>query len=257
MARRPFVCGNWKMNTLSREAGNLAADVARLTGRLREVDVGIAPPFVHLQAVSRRVEDARVLVGAQNCHFEQRGAFTGEVSAPMLKDVGCKFVILGHSERRKYFGEDDALVNRKAHAALAAGLDLIVCVGERLEEREAGRTLEVVERQLRGSLEGFGAAELERTTVAYEPVWAIGTGRTATPQQAQEVHAAIRQVLAELGGEAAASVLRIQYGGSVKPENAADLLAQPDVDGALVGGASLDAEAFAAIVRAAASVRDV
>ena len=255
--RRPFVCGNWKMNTLSREAGNLASDVGRLTATARDVDVGIAPPFVHLAAVARRIEDSRVLLGAQNCHWEDRGAFTGEISPPMLKDVGCKFVILGHSERRQYFGEDDAVVARKARAALAAGLDLILCVGERLEEREADRTLEVVERQLRGALEGFGAAELERVTVAYEPVWAIGTGRTATPEQAQEVHRAIRGIVADVGGDAVAAVMRIQYGGSVKPENAARLLAEPDVDGALVGGASLDAESFAAIVRAARPGRDV
>ncbi len=255
--RRPFVCGNWKMNTLSREAASLASDVARLTASMRDVDVGIAPPFVHLAAVARRIEESRVLLGAQDCHWEARGAFTGEISPVMLKAVGCKFVIVGHSERRQYFHEDDGLVGRKARAALAAGLDVILCVGERLEEREAGKTLEVVERQLRGGLEGFGAAELERVTVAYEPVWAIGTGRTATPEQAQEVHGAIRRVVADLGGDAVAAVMRIQYGGSVKPDNAAALMAQPDVDGALVGGASLDAEAFAAIVRAARPGRDV
>jgi triosephosphate isomerase len=253
MNRRPFVCGNWKMNTLPREALALAVEVVRLTGRLRDVDVAIAPPFVHLAPVARKLEDSPVALCAQNLHPEAKGAFTGEVSGPMLQGVGCKHVILGHSERRAYFGDDDAFVNRKVAAALDAKLDPILCVGETLVQREQGETMRVVETQLRGGLAGIDPALMPRITVAYEPVWAIGTGRTATPEQAQEVHAFVRGVLADLGGGGAAEAMRLQYGGSVKPGNAASLLAQPDIDGALVGGASLDAQAFADIVKAAST----
>jgi triosephosphate isomerase (TIM) len=252
MARRPFVCGNWKMHTSQREATSLASDVARGATRFREVDVAIAPPFPWLTVVFRRLEDGRVQLAAQNCHHEEKGAFTGEVAPKMLRDAGCAHVIVGHSERRALFGEGDDFVGKKVAAVLSAGLSPILCVGETLEEREGGRTLEVVERQVRGGLAEVSQERLTEITVAYEPVWAIGTGKTATPEQAQEVHAAIRGILGSLGGAAAADAIRIQYGGSVKPDNAASLMGQPDVDGALVGGASLKAEDFLAIVQAAA-----
>ena len=251
MTRRPFVCGNWKMNTLPREALALAVDVVRLTGRMRDVDVAIAPPFVHLAPVGKKLEDSAVALCAQNLHPEAKGAFTGEVSGPMLQGVGCKHVIVGHSERRAFFGDDDVFVNQKVAAALDARLDPILCVGETLVQRERGETMQVVESQLRGGLAGIDPALMPRVTVAYEPVWAIGTGVTATPEQAQAVHAFIRGVLADAFGSGTAEAVRLQYGGSVKPGNAQSLLAQPDIDGALVGGASLDAQAFAEIVKAA------
>ena len=255
MARRPFVCGNWKMNTLPREALALATDVVRLVSQVRDVDVAVGPPFVHLAPVAKKLEGTRIGLAAQNAHFEKEGAYTGEVSVPMLREVGCTHVILGHSERRQYFMEDDALVARKLGAVLDGGLEAIVCVGESLEDRESGRAMQVVERQVRGSLAGLLAGHVARVTLAYEPVWAIGTGRTATPEQAQEVHAHIRGLLVDLFGREAADGVRIQYGGSVKPDNAAELMAQPDIDGALVGGASLKAESFAAIVKAASPAR--
>jgi len=253
MPRRPFVCGNWKMNTSIREAQGLVTDVVRGTTVLRDVDVAVAPPFVHLSAVSKKLDDSRVRLCAQNVHQAEKGAFTGEVAAPMLREVGCAHVIIGHSERRAYFDESDDLVNEKIGVALAHRLDPIVCVGETLDEREGGKTMEVVERQVRGGLAGLSAEDLSRVTLAYEPVWAIGTGKTATPEQAQEVHAFIRGLVADLGGAEVADGMRLQYGGSVKPDNAEALLAQPDIDGALVGGASLDASAFVAIVRAASA----
>ncbi|MDF1565715.1 MAG: triose-phosphate isomerase [Deltaproteobacteria bacterium] len=252
MARKPFICGNWKMNTTVREGATLAVDVARLCARHRSVEVAAAPPFTHLEAVGKRLEDGPVQLAAQNVHFEAKGAFTGEVSAPMLKSLGVKHVIVGHSERRQFFGETDETVNRRVQAILGEGLSAIACVGETLDEREAGTTLEVVERQVRGALAGVGTDQAGAITIAYEPVWAIGTGRTATPEQAQDVHAAIRGLLAEIWDRPTAEDCRIQYGGSMKPENAAELLSKPDVDGGLIGGAALDAESFAAIVAAAA-----
>ena len=250
MARQKFVCGNWKLHKTVAEAAALVKELAEgLAGDAR-VQVAVAPTFTALAAAGAAAEGTPVELAAQDVHWEVQGAFTGEVSAPMLADVGCRHVIVGHSERRQYFGETDETVRKKVGAVLAAGLAPIVCVGELLAEREAGRTLEVVGRQVRGGLAGLGAEQLARVTVAYEPVWAIGTGKTATTAQAQEVHAAIRAILRELGG-AVADVIRIQYGGSVKPENAAELMSQPDVDGALVGGASLKAADFAAIVKGA------
>jgi triosephosphate isomerase len=215
--------------------------------------VGIAPPFTALAQVKWALGQARsgIEVFAQNCHHEKQGAFTGEVSVAMLKDAGCDGVILGHSERRQLFGETDDGVARKLKAVLGEGLHPIVCVGETLQEREAAKTWEVVSRQVRAALAGLEGAALQRITIAYEPVWAIGTGRNATAAQAQEVHGQIRALLRELGGPSTADAVRIQYGGSVKPDNAAELLGQPDVDGALVGGASLKAEDFARIVEAA------
>ena len=247
--RRKFICGNWKMHKTAGEAAQL---VRELREKLKtRADVAVAPPFTALQAAKKELQGSVIQLFAQNCHHEKQGAFTGEVSAPMLADAGCHGVILGHSERRQYFGETDEGVNRKLRAALEAKLHPIVCVGESLLEREAGRTWEVVSRQVRGALAGFAAGEIGRCTLAYEPVWAIGTGKTATTSQAQEIHAQIRELLRELAGAAVADAIRIQYGGSVKPENAADLMAQPDIDGALVGGASLKADDFARIVAGA------
>jgi triosephosphate isomerase (TIM) len=249
MPRRKFVCGNWKMHKTSAEAGQL---VRELRQRLNtQIQVAVAPPFTALAAAKQALQGSPIQLFAQNCHQEKQGAFTGEVSAPMLKELGCEGVILGHSERRQFFGETDDGVNRKLRAALEAQLHPIVCVGESLQEREANRTWEVVSRQVKGAFAGLGAEAAGRCTIAYEPVWAIGTGKTATTAQAQEVHGQIRGLLRDLFGAQVAEAVRIQYGGSVKPENAADLLGQPDIDGALVGGASLKAEDFARIVAGA------
>ncbi len=253
MARRCFIAGNWKMNKTVTESLALVRELRGVLSQVRDrVEIAVAPPFTALHPVAKALEDSNIAVAAQNCHPEASGAFTGEVSAPMLKELGCSYVILGHSERRQLFGETDAGVNRKTAAALKAGLLPIVCVGETLAEREANRTLEVVSTQVKGCLSGFGAAEGARFVIAYEPVWAIGTGKVATTQQAQEVHAHIRELLSQQWGRETAAQVRIQYGGSVKPDNAAELLAQPDIDGALVGGASLKAADFAAIVKAKA-----
>jgi len=251
VARKKFVCGNWKMHKTVGEAVALVQEVAAGLGEAEGgVQVAVAPPFTALQPVAQVLRGGSVELAAQNVHWEPQGAFTGEVSAAMLADAGCKHCIVGHSERRQLFGETDETVRKRVGAVLSAGLLPIVCVGETLQEREAGRTLEVVERQVRAALGGIPSAALAAVTVAYEPVWAIGTGKTATSAQAQEVHAAVRAILRELGGEVAAQI-RIQYGGSVKPENAAELMSQPDVDGALVGGASLKAKDFLAIVKGA------
>jgi triosephosphate isomerase len=233
-----------------------SAEAVQLVRELREkvktqAQVAVAPPFTALAAVKKELQGSAIQMFGQNCHHEKQGAFTGEVSAPMLAEVGCDGVILGHSERRQYFAETDEGVNRKLRAALEANLHPIVCVGETLQEREAGRTWEVVSRQVRGAFAAFGADQIGRCTLAYEPVWAIGTGKTATTAQAQEVHAQIRALLRELAGGPVAEAVRIQYGGSVKPENAAELLGQPDIDGALVGGASLKADDFARIIAGA------
>jgi len=251
VARRKFVCGNWKMHKTASEARALVREVRAAAETLAEhVDIAVAPPFTALWAAAAELAGSRIGLAAQNSFFEPQGAFTGEVSAAMLKDAGCAFVLVGHSERRQFFGETDETVSRKVRAALGSGLHPIVCVGETLPEREGGRTLEVVGRQVRAGLSGLSAADVGRLTVAYEPVWAIGTGKTATSAQAQEVHAAIRAILRELA-PAAVDGVRIQYGGSVKPDNAAELMSQPDVDGALVGGASLKASDFVQIVKGA------
>jgi triosephosphate isomerase len=248
--RQPFIAGNWKMNLLQGEAAALARDVAAgVAGS--GVDVAIFPTFVGLHAVREALGASPVRLGAQNCYAAKSGAFTGEIGPEMLVDAGCKHVILGHSERRTLLGETDAVINKKLHAALGAGLEPIVCVGELLEEREAGRTLEVVTRQCQGAFVDVTGEQMARVTLAYEPVWAIGTGRTATPAQAQEVHRDLRKWLSERYNPTIAGAVRIQYGGSVNAENAASLLGQPDIDGALVGGASLKAPAFLAIVAAA------
>lgn len=249
--RTPLIAGNWKMYKGGAAGCELAREVVRACGDLPAVDVVLCPPFTALAAVAHEVQGSRVEVGGQNLFPKDEGAYTGEISAPMLLEAGCRWVIIGHSERRQYFGETDESVHDKVVAALAAGLRPIVCVGETLEQREGGKTLEVVGRQLDAfsrklaEKPGFGA-------IAYEPVWAIGTGKVAGPEQAQEVHAMIRGRLGELGAGVARET-RILYGGSVKPENAIGLLACPDLDGALVGGASLDAASFAKIVAAAPS----
>jgi triosephosphate isomerase len=251
--RKPFVAGNWKMNTDSHMSVELAGAIASRSFKLagRSIGVTVIPPFVYLQAVVKAVSNSRVAVGAQDIYVEQGGAFTGEISAPMLKDVGCTYVLCGHSERRHVLGETDELINRKVAAAINGGLLPIFCVGELLEEREAGRTTEVVGRQIKDGLAGLNAEKFSAVTLAYEPVWAIGTGLTATPQQAQEVHALIRGLVAEMYDDEAAEEVCILYGGSVKPSNAAELMCEQDVDGLLVGGASLNADDFVAIIEAA------
>jgi triosephosphate isomerase (TIM) len=249
--RRPIVAGNWKMNKTATEAVALVdACKGELSG-IQGVDIVLCPPFTALHAVGKAIGGTRVDLGAQNMHGEKSGAFTGEVSADMLRDLGCHYVILGHSERRQYFKETDEMVNKKAKAALAAGLRPIVCVGELLEQREAGKTESVVETQVRGSLAGLSASDMLSTVIAYEPVWAIGTGKTATPAQAQEVHAFIRKALKAMLDEHVAQSVRIQYGGSVKASNAKELFHQPDIDGGLIGGASLEARSFVDIVKGA------
>jgi len=251
--RKPFVAGNWKMNTDGASGAALAKAVAEGCADVASdrVSMAVIPPFVYLSAVAEAVSASSVAVGAQDLYFEEKGAFTGEISPAMLKDVGCTYVLCGHSERRHVLGETDELVGKKLTAAIHGGLLPILCVGELLEQRDAGTTEDVVARQLEGGLAGLNVEKVSAVTVAYEPVWAIGTGRTATPQQAQEVHAFIRNWLAQKYDQELAQEIRIQYGGSVKPDNARDLLSQEDVDGALVGGASLKADDFVQIIQAA------
>jgi triosephosphate isomerase (TIM) len=251
--RKPFVAGNWKLNTDSRSSVELAKAVATGAAGLagQEVTVAVLPPFVYLPSVVKTVSSSGVAVGAQDVYFEPKGAFTGEISPAMLKDVGCVYVLCGHSERRHVIGETDELVGRKVTAAIGGGLLPILCVGELLEERDAGTTEEVVARQLRTGLAGLNGDKMSAVTIAYEPVWAIGTGRTATPQQAQDVHAFVRNLLSGLYGAPVAQEARILYGGSAKADNARELMAQEDVDGLLVGGASLKADEFVKIIQAA------
>jgi triosephosphate isomerase (TIM) len=252
--RTPFVVGNWKLHKTIAESLALVTELKNQLGALREVAVGVAPPFTALNAVAKRLEDSAIAVSSQNCFYEEKGAFTGEVAPAMLRDAGCTWAIIGHSERRQFFGETDESVGKKVKAALAAGLGAIACVGETLAQRDANTTFDVVEQHLRGVFGAIGtpdAAQLDKIVIAYEPVWAIGTGRTATPAQAQEVHAFIRGWLTKNVSSAASAAIRIQYGGSVKPDNAAALMREADIDGALVGGASLQAADFVAICRAA------
>jgi triosephosphate isomerase len=248
-ARKLIIAGNWKMNKTVAEALALVNDLKRELGGVKEVDLVVCPPFTALEAVSKAILDSNLRLGAQNMSEHNVGAYTGEVAAVMLKEFSTRYVILGHSERRQYQKEDDALISRKAAAVHAASLKPIVCLGETLAEREANHTEKVLETQARGSLAGLTREQMVETIVAYEPVWAIGTGKTATTQQAQDAHAFIRQQLAAMFDEATARKVRIQYGGSVKPNNARELMSQPDVDGALVGGASLEARSFADIVK--------
>lgn len=251
--RKPFVAGNWKMNTDSETSVNLAEKIASVSYETADkgISVAVFPPFLYLKGVFNALNASNIAVGAQDFYFEENGAFTGEISASMLKDVGCTYVLCGHSERRHVIGENDELINKKVAAAISGGLLPILCVGELLEEREAEKTTEVITRQIKNGLDGLSAEKVSAVTLAYEPVWAIGTGLTATPQQAQETHNFIRKLLAEMYDAQIAEESRILYGGSVKPDNAAELMGQQDVDGVLVGGASLKADAFLAIIRAA------
>ncbi len=248
--RKKFIAGNWKMFTTLGGARELASAVAKGVGDDR-VTVAVCPPFPWLIPVAEVIKGSKVALGAQNCHYAAEGAFTGDVSPKMLLDAGCQYVIVGHSERRHGLAEPDLFLNRKVKAALATGLSVIFCIGETLSERENKQTEDVLAYQLAAGLVGLDAGRAERLVIAYEPVWAIGTGKVATTQQAQEAHAFIRKQFARQFGEKSAQGLLIQYGGSVKPDSAAEILKQPDVDGALVGGASLKADSFLAIVNAA------
>src|SRR5262245_27289119 len=247
--RKLIIAGNWKMNKTVAEALDLVCGLKRELATVKEVDIVVCPPFTALSEVSKEILDSNLRLGAQNVSEHNFGAFTGEITAGMLKEFSVRYVILGHSERRQYQKESDELIAKKARAAHGAALKPIVCVGETLDEREAGMTEKVLDRQVRGSLAGLSKEQMEETIVAYEPVWAIGTGKTATAQQAQEAHAFIRKLVGEMFDEAAARRVRIQYGGSVKPANARELMSQVDVDGALVGGASLEVRSFADIVK--------
>lgn len=248
--RKPFVAGNWKMNLDKSAAVDLAKKLVD-AGLDAGVDVAVCPSYVYLDAVSEVVSGSNVQLGAQDVYFEASGAFTGEISCSMLSDLGVQCVILGHSERRHVLGETDETINKKVKAVLDAGLCAIVCVGETLEEREAGQTMEVIKTQFEGSLAGLTPEQMATVVIAYEPVWAIGTGKTASPEQAEEVHSDLRNLIKSSYNSDVADQVRIQYGGSVKPGNAGDLLSQPNIDGALVGGASLKADDFTAIIAAA------
>jgi triosephosphate isomerase len=255
MLRNLFIAGNWKMNPATAEAARALAEAVKVgVGQEAEVRVAVCPPAVFLHQVDAVLAGSPIGLGGQNMHWKPDGAYTGEISGAMLQDAGCTHVILGHSERRHGLNETDAQVNAKLHAALGSGLIPIVCIGETEQERDAGQTEDVVGGQLTGSLAGLSAEQMAGVVLAYEPVWAIGTGRTATPRQAEEVHRFIRDWLSEQYGAATASRVVVQYGGSVKPDNAAELLACPDIDGALVGGASLKADDFLKIIRAARDV---
>ena len=249
--RKPFIAGNWKMHKVIPEAESLARALADKFAGFTQASIVVAPPFTALRAVAEIIKGTNIKLSAQNMFWEKEGAFTGEVSGIMLKDAGCSYVILGHSERRAYFGESDESVNKKIKAALEFGLLPIVCVGEKLAERQQGKTMAVVEQQIKGALAQVSYAEAEKVIVAYEPVWAIGTGVTATPQQAEEVHKFIRAQLEELYDNSLAQKALIIYGGSVKPENITPLMQEEDIDGALVGGASLVAEKFIKIIEGA------
>src|SRR5438132_5966181 len=250
--RKKIIAANWKMNMTQAESARFIESLLLDLGDITDVEVVIIPPFTAIAKVMEALASSQSTnVGAQNMHGESNAAFTGEISPALLRDLLVRYVVLGHSERRRYFGETDEIVNRKVRAAHEATLRPIVCVGETLEQRDKGNVEKILSIQLRGSLKDLSEKELQETVVAYEPVWAIGTGRNATPQQAQEAHAFIRHTLREMSDEATADRIRIQYGGSVKPENARGLMSQPDIDGALVGGASLDARSFAQIVKAA------
>jgi len=251
--RKPFVAGNWKMNMDSHTSVELVERIASGSVETagKSFTVAVCPPFVYLQSVAKALGSSGIAVGAQDMYFEPEGAFTGEISVSMLKDVGCLYCLCGHSERRHVIGETDELINKKVAAAIAGGLLPILCVGELLEERKASQTNEVVTRQVKGGLAGLSAEKLQAVTIAYEPVWAIGTGLTATPEQAQEVHEFIRKLVGQMYNEEIAGEIRILYGGSVKPDNAAELMSQKDIDGSLVGGASLKADDFLAIIQAA------
>ena len=249
--RKIVIAGNWKLNKTPREALVLVEELKREVSGVSGVEIVVCPPFTALDIVKESIMDTNIALGAQNVYWQDSGAFTGEISAPMLKDLGVQYVIIGHSERRQFFGETNETVSKRIRAALTHGLTPIVCVGENLVERESNKTFDVIKNHCEGSLVNLTADEMKKIVIAYEPVWAIGTGKTATPEQAQEVHAYIRQLLVKLFNADVAQSVSIQYGGSVTPENIAILMAKPDIDGALVGGASLKAPSFAAIVKSA------
>ena len=246
--RKPYICGNWKLNKTISEAVAFVNDLKINIVDINDVEIGIGAPFTCLSALSQACEGTNIKSGAEDCYWEESGAFTGEVAPSMIKDAGCSFVIIGHSERRQFFGETDETVNKKVKAALTAGLQVIMCVGELLEERENGTTNDVVKTQTIGGLKDLSDADMDNIVIAYEPVWAIGTGKVATPEQAQEVHAFIRSIVADTFNQNVAEKVRIQYGGSVKPANVKELMSCPDVDGALVGGAALAADSFEQLV---------
>ncbi len=252
--RKPFIVGNWKMNLSLKEAVQLAGDIKSESAGVKNVDIGICPPFVFISSVYDVIKGSSVILGAQNVHDEDGGAFTGEVAGFMAKEAGCTYVIIGHSERRHVFGETDEFINRKLKKCVSIELAPIFCVGEKLEQREAGKTNDVIGEQLRNGLKDFTADAAGKLVIAYEPVWAIGTGKTATPDQANEVHAFIRDVLSTEFGAKVAGDMVIQYGGSVKPDNIKELLLQNDIDGALVGGASLKADSFLSMIKTADSL---
>jgi triosephosphate isomerase (TIM) len=249
MARKKFIAGNWKMNTSVDEAVKLAHNIVDAMGSVTDVDIAICPPYTNLSEVAKVIKDSTIKLGAQDVHWEPSGAYTGKISCEMLKSVGVTYVIIGHSEQRQYFGETDETVNKKVKAALVADLLPIVCVGETLDERKSGKMNGVIDRQTRGAFAGLSAESALKCTIAYEPVWAIGTGETATPEQANEAHSFIRSIISSLYDSATADGIRIQYGGSMKPDNARELLAQSDVDGGLIGGAALKATSFLGIVQ--------
>jgi triosephosphate isomerase len=247
--RKPIIAGNWKMHKTIAETAELVSGLKAAVAGITEVEVVVCPPFTALAKAAEVAKGSNIAVGAQNMYWEEKGAFTGEVSPTILKEAGCKYVILGHSERRQFFGETNENVNNKIKAAYQYGLLPIVCVGELLEEREAGQTEQVVRQQTENSLAGLSQEQVKQLVVAYEPVWAIGTGKTASKEDAQQVIGFIRRILAEMYGQELANLVRIQYGGSVKGDNIAELMAQPDIDGALVGGASLTVDAFGPIIK--------
>ncbi len=252
--RRTIIAGNWKMYKTLKEGQELVVALRRDLYKIENVDIVICPPYTLLAYLSDALETSNITLGAQDCHWQEEGAFTGEISCKMLRDAGCNFVIIGHSERRQYFGETNDSVNKKIKAALKTGLLPIVCVGENLSERENNKTFDVITDHVQNGLKDITAEDMEKIVIAYEPVWAIGTGKTATPEQAEEVHKFIRGLLNKLFGKETTNMIRIQYGGSVKPENITELMKQPDIDGALVGGASLSVESFSTIVKKANEV---
>lgn len=252
--RRKIIAGNWKLHKTTGESIRLVNELKVKTVNIQHTEIVICPTFLALAQIKDCLKESRIKLGAQNLYWENEGVFTGEVSGPLLKDVGCEYVIIGHSERRQYFSESDETVNKRLVAALSAGLKPIVCVGETLQERENGLTFDVISTQLAGALSGISPDRLDHLIIAYEPVWAIGTGKNATPEQAQDVHRFIREKIASILTPSIANAIRIQYGGSVKPANAFVLLSQTDIDGALVGGASLDAESFSEIIKSSESL---
>ncbi|OGW02982.1 MAG: triose-phosphate isomerase [Nitrospinae bacterium RIFCSPLOWO2_01_FULL_39_10] len=252
--RKPLIVGNWKMNNSTAESVDLAEKLKKTVKDMAGVDVVVAPPFTALGSVRDVIKGSIIKLGAQNLFWEDKGAYTGEVSPLMIRDLDCEYVIIGHSERREYFKESDEIVNKKIKAALRNKLKAIVCVGESLKEREEDKTMQVIESQVKKGLQGLSLSEAKELIIAYEPVWAIGTGRNATPAQANEVHTYIRKLVSQIFNEGIASNIKILYGGSVKPSNSAELMSEKEIDGALVGGASLEAESFAQIVRSACMV---